>query len=262
MGVSRGMAAAALGVAIATASGHASAVQRAGVPDASRVLAAAREALGGEKNLAAVKTFTATGRTRQIRGANLVPIEFEINCELPARFVRRDDSPAQDTDISVSGFDGETLIQFPTPPRPGGAAPNPAPQRLVAAKQDFARLTVGVFAASFPTYPLMFQYVAEGEAPEGKADVLDVIGPGNFSARLVIPQATHLPAMLMWQGPAPGQRKPVELRMYYADYRDVSGIKWPFRIRRAIGGETIEEMVFDRVRINAKVDPKKFEAPK
>ena len=44
--------------------------------DASAVLAAAREALGGEKNLAAVKAFVATGRTRQVRGNNLVPIEF------------------------------------------------------------------------------------------------------------------------------------------------------------------------------------------
>ena len=27
--------------------------------------------------------------------------------------------------------------------------------------------------------------------------------------------------------------KPVEYRMYYADYRDVNGLKWPFRLRRA-----------------------------
>jgi hypothetical protein len=43
-----------------------------------------------------------------------------------------------------------------------------------------------------------------GEAPEGKADVLEVTGPGNFSARLVVRQDTHLPVMLMWQQPAPG----------------------------------------------------------
>jgi len=29
------------------------------------------------------KTFVATGRTRQVRGDNLVPIEFEISVELP-----------------------------------------------------------------------------------------------------------------------------------------------------------------------------------
>src|SRR6266446_5580116 len=84
--------------------------------NATKVLAAAREALGGDKKLSAVKTFTATGRTRQVRGNNLVPIEFEINCELPDKFVRKDESPAQGTDPTTTGFTGDVLIQFPLPP--------------------------------------------------------------------------------------------------------------------------------------------------
>src|SRR5438876_1008402 len=92
--------------------------------DAESVLAATREALGGDKNLAAVKTFVATGRTRQVRGNNLVPIEFEISCELPDKFVRKDEIPAQDTDLTISGFNGNQLIQFPQAPpgRAGGPA--------------------------------------------------------------------------------------------------------------------------------------------
>src|SRR5437870_1326668 len=97
--------------------------------DATQVLAAARAALGGEKNLSSVKTFTATGRTRQIRGNNLVPIEFEINCELPDKFVRKDEIPAQDTDVTVTGFSGDTLIQFPPPPVGRGGGPGPGPER-------------------------------------------------------------------------------------------------------------------------------------
>src|SRR5207249_1087024 len=104
---------------------------RGQTPDAARVISSAREALGGEKKLSAIRTFTATGRTRQIRGNNLVPIEFEINCELPAKFVRRDEIPAQDTDPTTLGFNGDTLIQFPPPPPPGtgpgraGSPPGP-----------------------------------------------------------------------------------------------------------------------------------------
>ena len=246
-------------------------------PDAAQILASAREALGGEKALASVKTFVATGRTRQIRGNNLVPIEFEISCELPDKFVRKDEIPAQDTDLTVTGFRGEALIQFPfqpsgraggppgPPPGRGGPPPNPAQQRLTTVKQDFARLMLGVFATSFPPYPLTFKYAAEAEAPEGKADILDVAGPANFAARLVVQRDTHLPVMLMWQqpaAPAAPQAKPTDYRMYYADYRDVSGIKWPFRIRRAVAGDTIEETTFDRVSVNVRIDPRKFEAPK
>jgi hypothetical protein len=50
--------------------------------------------------------------------------------------------------------------------------------------------------------------------------------------------------------------------MYFADYRSVNGLEWPFRIRRAVAGNTIEETTFDRVSINVKIDPRKFEAPK
>ena len=257
--------------------------------DAESVLAATREALGGDKNLVAVKTFVATGRSRQLRGNNLVPIEFEISCELPDKYVRKDEFPAQDTDVTVSGFRGDELIVFPQPPA-GRGGPLPA-QRLMTAKQDFARLMLGAFAASFPSYPLTLKYAAEGEAPEGRADILDVAGPPPFAARLVIRQDTHLPVMLIWNAPAPppsgrgggppgappagaappGATPPrgaepagplPENRLYFADYRDVKGTKWPFRIRRAVGDNTIEETTFDRINVNLKIDPKKFEAPK
>src|SRR5205814_750635 len=142
-----------------------------------------------------------------------VPIEFEINCELPHNYVRKDEFPAQDTDLSVTGFRGDELIAYPPPPA-GRGGPPPA-QRLMTVKQDFARLMLGAFATSFPPFSLTFKYAAEGEAPEGKADVLDVAGPANFNARLVVQRETRLPVMLMWQVPAanvvlriPGQPPP------------------------------------------------------
>ena len=58
------------------------------------------------------------------------------------------------------------------------------------------------------------------------------------------------------------QATPVEYRVYYADYRDVNGLKLPFRLRRAIGVDTTEETIFDRFRINTAIDPRKFAIPK
>ena len=232
---------------------------RAQARDAKPVLAAVREALGGDRNLAAVNTFLATGRTRQLRGDNLVPIEFEIACELPDKYVRRDEFPAQDTPPVVNGFRGEDAI---------------GPSKTT--REEFARLMLGAFAATPTAFPLTFAYAAEAEAPEGKADVLDVSGPANFAARFVVQRESRMPVMLIWQAPGPTGRggpgastagagrgaapAPAEHRLYYADYRAVNGgVKWPFRIRHAVAGATIEEMTFDRVSINAKIDPKKFE---
>jgi predicted thioesterase len=48
------------------------------------------------------------------------------------------------------------------------------------------------------------------------------------------------------------------MRLFLADYRDVDGVKWPFRLRRAEGAETVEETSFDRFRVNAKIDARKF----
>jgi hypothetical protein len=228
--------------------------------NAAPVLAAVHEALGGDRNLAAVKTFLATGRTRQLRGDNLVPIEFEIACELPDKYVRRDEFPAQDIPPVVNGFRGEGAI---------------GPSKTT--REEFARLVLGAFAATPTAFPLTFAYAAEAEAPEGKADVLDVSGPANFAARFLVQRESHMPVMLMWQAPGPAGRggpgaspagagrgaAPAEHRLYYADYRAVNGgVKWPFRIRHAVAGATIEEMTFDRVSINAMIDPKKFEALK
>ena len=249
---------------------------RAQTRDAAQVVAAARDALGGEKNLAAVRSFEATGRTRQIRGNNLVPIEFEIACELPDKYVRKDEFPAQDIPPVVNGFHGDAAL---------------GPQPIETTRQDFARLMLGAFAAAPPSFPLAFKYLAEGDAPEGKADVIEISGPANFAAQLIVQRETHLPVMLMWKapaapaggrgGPPPAGAAPIgggppvdrgrsagpppqaEHRLYFADYRGVNGgVKWPFRVRHAVAGTTIEETTFDRVSINAKIDPKKFEAPK
>jgi len=343
-------------VAFTSASSFGPSVTSTGAPqakDPAAILAAARQALGGDAKLSSVKSFTATGRTRQVRGDNLVPIEFEIFVEFPDKYLRKDEVPAQESGPTATGFNGEEFLQDPpqaTPPGPppgaGGAGPSPAmleaarKARVTTVKQDFARLTLGMFAASFPTYPMAFAYVGEAEAPQGKADVIDAKGPNNFTLRLFINQQNHLPIMVSWQGAAPGRGRPggpgmpgagpggagrgaappgergaappvgergaaaparergaaqtgergaapagergaapagapgtppgaapggtppPENRLYFGDYRDVDGMQFPFRLRRAVGPDTVEETTFDRFRINAKIDARRFEVRK
>jgi hypothetical protein len=292
---------------------------------ATNILAEARKAMGGPA-LDGVKTLTASGRTRRVRGNNLVPIEFEIGIELPDKYYRKDEFPAEETDPTSLGFNGEGLIQLPTPvaapagPARAGGPPPPTPAQLEAqrktrvngVKQDFVRFALGIFASSFETYPLTFAFAAQAEAPQGKADVLDVTGAGGFKLRFLIHAETHLPIMVSWQLPptnvvmrvtgqpppatvAPGavvievpappaasatqeekdaygktvkdlqakaRAAPVEHRVYYADYRDVQGVKLPFRLRRAIGADTTEETMFDRYQINGRIDPRRFQVVK
>ena len=263
-------------------------------PDAATVLAKAREALGGEKKLSSIKTIVAQGQTRQIRGDNLIPIVFEINIELPAKYSRRDETPAVESGYSTNGFAGDDLIQLPLPTtpvmppmaqRPGGPPP-PSPEQIAAMqaaqrktkvatlKQDYARLMLGLFAGSTEAFPLTFTRTGIAESPQGKADVIAVTGPNNFKANFLINVDTHLPVMISWTLPpapnrgggaapaAPGAPAAPEIRLYFADFRDEGGVMWPHRIRRASNGETTEETTFDRFKLNAKIDPKKFEVVK
>ena len=235
------------------------------VKRAEQVLADARKALGGDK-LAELKTLVASGRTKRVRGNNLVPIEFEILIELPAKYVRVDELPAEDADPTSAGFNGDALIQIPPPPampagrgagpgrRRSGATPSaarrsagcsagapaaapPAPVRTATATppapyappppgchasagamppgmmprrgcrpgrpwpgdgstarpadRPSSRTTRGSRSGLFATssaYPLTFSYAAVAEAPQGRADVLDVKGEGEFHAALFHPQ--------------------------------------------------------------------------
>lgn len=250
--------------------------------DATGILAKAREALGGEKRLTGVQSFVITGQTRQVRGDNLVPIEFEISVKLPDKYARRDETPAVESGYSTAGFSGDSLIQLPQPvaptamppmaARPGGP-PAPIPEQMAAMvaaqrkqwvttlKQDFTRWTLGMFAASMPVYPLTFTRVGVASSPQGNADVLDVKGPDGFAVRYFINQDSHLPVMLTW-APPPRPAAPVEFRLYFADYRDVNGLMLPFRLRRATGPDTTEETTVDRYRLNVKIDPRTFEVLK
>ena len=46
--------------------------------------------------------------------------------------------------------------------------------------------------------------------------------------------------------------------IYFEDWRDTEGVKFPFKMRRATEGTTTEEWTVNRIKVNPKVDPKRF----
>jgi hypothetical protein len=328
--------------------------------DADKILAAARQALGGDKKLDAVKSLAIEGRAMRIRpdGAS-AESDFEVSIELPDRFMRRD-VVANMGNMSIyrnSGFNGDGVInEIDAPPQlagggnvvmfrsagPGGttmtvgsggagmAGTPPTPEQqeaarraaLVSAKQDFARMALGMFAKSPAAYPLTMTFAGQAESPDGKADVIEVKGEGDFTARLFIDATTHLPLMLSWMAKEPltmsrsissgpggttavtvggggggvttaapagqalrgnmtpeerdkllkqleeqqkeaeAKRRVVEYRLFYADYRAVDGVQVPHRLQRSVDGKPAEEVTFDKVKVNAKIDAKKFTVTK
>lgn len=305
--------------------------------DAKDVLSLVRQALGGEQKLAAVKTIAATGRSTRVSGdTSGAPGDYEIAIELPDKFMKKEVLAmiGPSAIARTSGFNGEGLIEATdTPPAMGGnlvvrfgpsgmgSGTTPTPEEaaamhknaLQAAHEEFARLTLGMFASSFSAFPVDLTYVGQAESPDGKADVLGVKGADGFDAKLFIDGKTHLPLMLSWMAKEPlritstdgsgraggggganvvqfgggrGQsmtpeqrdqmmkdveqrmqdaeanRRIVEFRVYYSDYQDVSGVKLPFRLQRSVDGKPAEEVTLEKIKVNGKIDPKKFEVTK
>jgi hypothetical protein len=317
-------------------------------PDVNKILADARDALGGDKKIAAIKSLTASGRSTRLTTNGATPNDFDMAMELPDKYVKKETlAMINGSAIArTSGFNGSNVIEaIDTPPQMGGAmvimrGPGQAPpgvtltpeqqetmkkQALLANKQEFARLALGMFASAYDGYALTFSYAGQAEAPEGKADVIDVKGEGDFAAKLFLDAKTHMPLMLSWMakeplvlnlgnrgqvqgGSGPGaamaagmaaaggggvqqtftrqgagpmtpeereqmqkdaaemlkqaqdKLRTVEYRLYYSDYRSVDGVSVPFTIQRSIDGKPSDELTFDKIKLNAKIDPKRFES--
>ena len=233
--------------------------------DVTQILASTRAVLG---DVTRVRNFVATGQTRQLRGSQESPVAFEIAAELPDRYVRVDAAPSRSGAPTTVGFNADDLIQRPAPSMPGppaGTAPITQMDamrrgRVTAIRQDFARLLLGMFGASMGSYPLTFAYGGSGQAPQGAADIVEASGAANFSLRLFIYRDSHLPAMVTWAGLAQGRT--IENRIIFSEYRDVDGLRLPFRHQRAVGADLVEETVIERYRINTTIDPHTFDVPK
>ena len=120
--------------------------------------------------------------------------------------------------------------------------------------------------------PLMLSWMAK----EPMQVMRQVSGPGGSqtvvaggttvkapAGKLTPEEQEKLTAQLMAQAKeADAKRRVVEYRLFYADYRSIDGVMLPFRLERSIDGKPAEEVTFDTVKVNPKLDAKKFAVSK
>jgi len=76
------------------------------------------------------------------------------------------------------------------------------------------------------------------------------------SASASAPASAPAPASASASAPAPPEM--ADYTMYFEDWRDAGGVKFPFKMRRATEGNTVEEWSITKVTLNPKIDAKKF----
>jgi hypothetical protein len=179
-------------------------------PDAARVLADMRQALGGDTALAAVRAFSVDGSESRDLGGRTTGAEVEFAVELPDRFVRvhRLSTPFG-MSVDTTGFNGDRRIRrrdsdLPVPPDPfENETPDQKAQRAARVvrdlKHEFSRLalaTIGPPAID----PLDVTFDGRETIDGRPADVLQLRSADGYTARLFVDAATHLPVMVSWMG--------------------------------------------------------------
>ena len=95
----------------------------------------------------------------------------------------------------------------------------------------------------------------------GQSHVVDVVqgtGPRDLLVTLYFDRQTGLLLRELRYGPSPIGRIPTQIE--FADYREVNGIKFPFRITYAwLGGR--DSIVLNEIRTNVAIDEAKFGRP-
>jgi hypothetical protein len=210
---------------------------RSGDAKTTAVLAQARKVLGGEQKLAALKALSIRGSYRREAqampggGAGSVFIsmvgpgpggsgggpgggqmagEIEIDVEFPDKYIKVDAGTGMMAMTRTEGFEGDRPFADISSSQPGmrvmaNRPDDPAAQQMALrrSREDLARLLLGIVAGTQPSFAVTYTYAGQAESPDGKADVIDVKGADNFTARLFLDAQSHLPLMLTYIAPEP-----------------------------------------------------------
>ena len=181
---------------------------------------------------------------------------------------------AQRAEISrlMLGWLGTTHPSLPAEYTYAGEAESPDGKAHVIDVKDAEGFSARLFIDQNNFLPLMVTY--QGRAPR----MVTAGGPMTRTEGGATPQAQTPPA----QGQQPQRRElteeerkklagdaahiqqqmaqapAVEFTMFFDDWREVDGIQFPHVMRRGTGGEITEEWTISKVKVNQKIDAKKF----
>jgi hypothetical protein len=286
---------------------------------AAQVMAQVRKALGGEQTVAALKSLSlratyqrdmaipgmagggrtviamtggpAGGASTQVTG------DIELDVEFPSRYIKVDTSTGFMAMTRTEGFDGGRPFVNAVSANPGMRIRIDRPEddpsftktALERNQAELARLLLGILGTTPASFPVTYSHTGVAESSDGKADIIEVKGPGNFAARLFVDVESHLPLMLSYKASEPRiatrtadrnsadepqndadrverarkeaeatPPKLVEYRLFFSDYRQVGDLSLPHRIARGTAEKTTEEWEVKSYKINPTFKPDRF----
>lgn len=276
-------------------------------PLAQDVLKAARAALGGEAALGKIQSVTVTGSARRVMGERETTSDVTLDLLLPDKYKRTEDIgiPGGPSFTRTSALNGDQMwddttnrgggqFRFGGPGGPGGqAGPGGQPgqgqggQLTEEDRQRFRKMQERRMRGELARYSLIWflrtdapvTYLGVAEAPDGRADILEVKPEGAAAMKLFVDQASHKPLMLTYDGVLPrmnfnrgGQRptpeeiekmrseppQQVTYEVHFSDYKIVEGVLLPYLISQGVNDKVTEEFTIEKYKLNAPLKPEQF----
>jgi hypothetical protein len=223
-----------------------------GEPSASQILDQYIEAVGGAQKLAALKSFTATGKSIGFAGLGGEAV-FQISAEAPDRRGMWINFPLHpDRGISAWTYDGST--GWISAPRGFLGEYQLTGNDLAGARLDALVAFPGQIKSAFPNWRVGPEdtlgdrdvYIVQGSDPSG------LLGTFYFDTK------THLLVRYVRLTPSPVGR--ISIQQDFDDYRDVGGIKFPFTYSFLWLDGRFTATISD-VKVNGPVDKAKLAKP-
>jgi zinc protease len=195
-----------------------------------RLLAAAQEAVGGAAKLAAVKDYV---ETAELAAANPnIHVKQTMKWAMPNYWREENEYPGAKVALFT---DGKT-----------GWIASGANSQILGGPQ--AKQANGNLFRSY--IGLLLSDRVEGRTVNAiDADAVEISDKSGNVARLIFDPATHLPKTLSYDAVTVNGAPPV-VQEAYSDFRDVSGVKVPFKIAMTQNGQRYADVTVSEFKIN------------
>ena len=215
------------------------------------ILAEVRRAVGGREALASLRDISIVGEVTVSTPFGEFKGEQRMFVQWPDR-LRTEIKLPQMTLVQVLNGDSGWVST------PMGTQDVPAPL-MKELRAALRRLFFPLLRAD-EQEGIIISYLGS-EMVEGKpADVLQY-QEGEQVLRLYVETASRLPVKLSYQGTDPFSGTRAEFEELYADYREVAGVKYPFRTVTRQAGKRFAELIVSEVKLNAGVPEELFKKP-
>ncbi len=214
------------------------------------LLHAARAAMGGP-TLMQVKDLVVAGNVVMSTPQGTMSLKTESTVSLSGKMLNKITVPMGEMTV---GYDGQTAWMSAG----GQTRDMPASQTAELAAACFRESIALLQDFEKPAYAVQALGPADVEGKPAEAVAVSDAARG-LQMKVYLDPATHL--ILMKRFTASVMGPPAETDEVYSDYRDVSGVKMPFRTATKQGGKTVADATATEVKVNPGIPETTYKKP-